>query len=524
MCGARHEDAPLWVEAGGLHVLAAAAAVRVGLTFELAVPIRHGTVVMPTLGLVRLPYREPWEVAVVSAVDGEARLSGCGSEVAPPPAAGWTGQPDLPAAEAPFSASTAGPWVPPSTIGSVHGDIRIDVVLDDIDPYRRISPVAWPAPLGEAELDRWRKVVESGWALLVRDHPVQADAVAATLRVLVPMAASPRFLARSATSGDAFGAALLSEPEDATQLAVTLVHELQHAKLGALGHLADLHGADSDDLFYAPWREDPRPLGPLLQGIFAFFGVAGFWQRQRKVATGAEAGLAHFEFALWRASVDRVLTDLRDCAGLTALGHRFLRGVATTLDAWPTQPAPAEPLRLAHAVATDHYAGWRLHHFRPDPMAVAALAAAWNAGRAASPGVALARPALVSDLAVSGLEARAVLVRHQLSDQATVVGWRHAGDVNDWVHGAVQADVDWITGDPTAAIAGFERVLTDVASSSDAHAWSGLGLAAFDLGDLAAARALAHVPEMVRALHRELTAAGSAPGRLELARWLGFVL
>jgi len=514
--GVRYDDVPLWVEAGGLHLLAVAAAVRAGLTFELTVPMRRGTVVMPTLGLARLPHRDPWEVAELSVAGDDVRVAGGLGEATVRVA-------HLRASRSSSRDTPSGFWVPAAAIGAAHDGARIDVVLDDVDPYRHVVSSTLPAPIGGAEVGRWEAVLDSGWQLLVRDHPTQAQAITATLRVIVPTMRAPRFMAGSATSGDAFGAALISEPTDPAELAATLVHELQHAKLGALQHLVDLTDVDRADRCYAPWRQDPRPASGLLQGIYAFFGVTGFWRVRRQVTNGVAAALAHFEFALWRAAVDCALTELRARPELTALGHRFLQGVATTLDGWLTEPVPSGPRRFARAAGIDHHAGWRLHHLVAEPGAVAELVAVWVAGHAAPPGVVLTRPALVGDPAVRGLESRALLIRHLLGDPAAVASWRDGGDVGDQVRGAVPSDLEWLVGDAAGAAAGFERILEDE-DADDPHAWAGLGLVAFDLGDHAAARALARVPELVRALSRELALPGLRPGRLEVARWLGAAL
>ncbi|GAA3300168.1 hypothetical protein GCM10020295_40210 [Streptomyces cinereospinus] len=103
------------------------------------------------------------------------------------------------------------------------------------------------------------------------------------------------------------------------------MHEFQHIKLGALINLGPLTEPPPDpgppeELFYAPWRDDPRPLEGLLQGIYAFFGVARFWRAHRRTADAAYVPLAHFEFALWRAQVWSVLTEAHGHRLLTPLG------------------------------------------------------------------------------------------------------------------------------------------------------------------------------------------------------------
>ena len=51
-------------------------------------------------------------------------------------------------------------------------------------------------------------------------------------------------------------------PADGETLALLLIHEFQHVKLGAVLDLLDLCDPADRRLFYAPWRDDPRPLAP----------------------------------------------------------------------------------------------------------------------------------------------------------------------------------------------------------------------------------------------------------------------
>ena len=41
-------------------------------------------------------------------------------------------------------------------------------------------------------------------------------------------------------------------------LALLLMHEFQHVKLGAVLDLYDLFDPDDKRLYHAPWRKDPR--------------------------------------------------------------------------------------------------------------------------------------------------------------------------------------------------------------------------------------------------------------------------
>ena len=72
-------------------------------------------------------------------------------------------------------------------------------------------------------------------------------------------------------------------------LASVLVHECQHAKLNAVLDLIPLSRPDQAR-YYAPWREDPRPLGGLLHGAYAYLGVSDFWRVQSSRSGHATIG------------------------------------------------------------------------------------------------------------------------------------------------------------------------------------------------------------------------------------------
>jgi HEXXH motif-containing protein len=62
------------------------------------------------------------------------------------------------------------------------------------------------------------------------------------------------------------------------------VHENQHIKLSVLlDQMPVTHQSitlASGTCRSAPWRLDPRPVIGLLQGIYAYLGVTGFWRRR----------------------------------------------------------------------------------------------------------------------------------------------------------------------------------------------------------------------------------------------------
>jgi HEXXH motif-containing protein len=500
--GRVHADTPLWIDVGYLHAVAAAAGIRSGIPFRTTVPVRHGSAVLPTLGHARLPFRDAWETARVRSDGRDVHLLGRHGTVV------------VGADRAPGDVQSTPPaWLPIRKAGG-----EFSVVLEDCDPYRMIIGAARPARLTASTARRWQRVLGETWSLLAAGHPQQAQALVVSISSLVPMPRAERFRPRGGSSGDAFGAAALSEPDDAVQLAAALVHECQHAKLGALMQLVDLYEEGREEPFYAPWRDDPRPLRGLLHGVYAYAGVTAFWRRHRLLAHAGDAALANFEFALWRRQTLRTLIRLQRRPELTNLGRRFLDGVASTLHPWQSEPVPAYVQGLADAAAADHEALWRIRHTTVDDHVVDALARAWVRGRAQP--MALPPARVRADASARGLDTRATLIRYWLADRNAFRDLERSGRVGQRVTGAVRADLAYVAGDHAAAV---RRYLDDLAEDADRPAaWVGLGLAAAARGDRAASRTLLARPETVRQVARAVTnRTGRRPAPLALAARLG---
>ncbi|WBB99795.1 MULTISPECIES: HEXXH motif domain-containing protein [unclassified Solwaraspora] len=507
LTSARSGDPPLWVDVGYLHSLAAAAAVRAGLSFDLVVPARHGHLALPTVAAVELPPRIE-RVQVVAAAGTVTVTAGGGDPVGP-------GDPH---------------WHPPVRLVATAGGIDLRVELLDRDVYRDLRGPAAPAPLSTDQVRRWQAQLQQAWELLVRQQPQRARTVAAILRTVAPLPARERFRQLSASGAEAFGTILLSEPDDATQLAMTLVHEIQHHKLGALAHLLTLVNDDPDRRFYAPWRDDPRPVAGLLQGVYAFAGITDFWRVHRRHAPAGQVALANFEFALWRRQTRHAVRSLLDSGRLTGHGTRFVEILHDTVATFGTEQVPAGPQRLADRMAVDHRALWRAHNLRLDAAARTELAAAW-AGRRPLPACLAdardGRPATLTRPDRAWFDARAVLTRHRLTDPAGFDRLTAAPDtVTGLVTGATAADVALVGGDADRARAGYLRQLAAdlAAGTTAAHSWIGLGLTWPDGSTHPAVRALLHRPELVMETLRQAARRGApvdVPDPVELAAWVG---
>ncbi|MFV0134069.1 aKG-HExxH-type peptide beta-hydroxylase [Streptomyces sp. HMX87] len=523
-------EPPLWHELGYAHALAGAAALRGGLRATLRVPARSGTVPLPTLGQALFPgtRHHAYDVADLD-VDGApaaARLTLRG--VSAPLPAGPDG-PAVPAVPAdPGAADRTAPsrpvWRPSQTLDWPAGTRAPGIRLEDTDPYRDFRAPHPPSALaGGAEPARWQRLLDEAAQVLERRHPHAARMVAAVLTTLVPLPAMPRFQTSSASYAEAFGSALLTLPQDGTDLAVTLVHEARHSVLNGLDHLVRLvevpEPGRPEPLLYAPWRSDPRPLWGLLHGAYAFTGVAEFWRAERAALSGRTADLAHFEFASLRGALTEVCATLPARQGLTDWGQRLVGHLADQVARWAGDDVPRTALDQARAELVDLRATWRIRNLRPDPAACRRLTDRWMRGgaadRAAVPG-----PALRDRPLFDSPEPRGQLRRILLADGPAAL----RGTPEDTIPyhrdpGLLDIDRTLVRGEADDAVRQYRKVLTE--DPACPPAWIGLGLALRATGRDRAARALLGRPEVVRAVAlgtRSRT--GRLPDPAELAEWL----
>lgn len=328
---------------GRCAALAAVAAIRSRTPCTLDVPVTDDAITFPSLGVATLPGHEGAAV-VRCAADWTAVLAAGGRVLVP-------ADPDE---------SVPG-WRPLRRIVAETAGMRLRLVIDDLDPFRMPATANAAPRLAEEDIEWWRAALREAWTLLVRYHPATAEEIAAVIRVITPLTPPPGGQV-SASSRETFGTVALSAPPDARSFALTLCHEVQHAKLAAVIDIVALTRPDDGRRWYAPWRDDPRPIDALLQGSYAYLGVSGFWHRQRQHEQGAAALPAHSEFARWRAACQLVVASLLASGQLTAAGEQFVAGMAQTLRGWEDEPVPPAARIIARQNAERHLACWQLRN------------------------------------------------------------------------------------------------------------------------------------------------------------------
>ncbi|RKN40455.1 aKG-HExxH-type peptide beta-hydroxylase [Streptomyces hoynatensis] len=322
--------------------LAAAAAARSGLGFRTRLTVHDGRVHLPTLGALRCAAPEGHGVELAGE-PGRLRIRPAGlaaTEVHLDEAGSWR---------------SADPgWLPLHTLD---GGPRL-VLLDDLDPSRFVhragaAEQAGPGALRPEERAQWERLWREALPLLSLGGPARS-AELALLDCLVPIphaAAADGASHYSGTSARAFGAVVASPPPSPAHLAAGLAHELQHAKLSALGDLMPLHTAGPECRHWAPWRPDPRPFDGLLQGTYAHLALAAFWQHLALALDDpAERDHAWAAHARTHAQVAAVLPVLRGARRLTDAGRLFVQAIAERHEELRQAPPPA-----GHAVRAAAY-------------------------------------------------------------------------------------------------------------------------------------------------------------------------
>lgn len=478
-------DAPHWVDVGVLHALAFVAAVRQGRDWATVVPARDGRAMFPGFGMAVFPGQRRWGM-VEAATDGREVTFRCDGEVL-----------TLPGDDA--GAPGDAEWWELSRLRVGDGP-ALAVTLDDIDPYRDLDDPVEPQRLSTADRKRWGSLLGEAWDVLCADHRDSAEAMAGGVVSLVPLPDGDEPETRSASTGEAFGSVLLTEPGDGVAMAVALIHEFAHIQLGGLLHLRPVTSGGEEETQYAPWRDDPRPLPGLVQGIYAFVSISAFW---RKRARASRSPADEFEYALTLLQVSQALRPAAGSEALTEIGERLIAGLTDRVSQWEFSTLTDVPVRAAELVAGTHRAGWRVRHLRPAEEAVNGLVAAWRNG---DPPAAVDPGYSVEAGGKRWSQGRLALTRRWVAhgDATLPARLRELGADDDYVH--------LLRGEREAAAEAYgHRIRAD---PDDADAWSGLSQSTGE----PAATVLREHSALIRELRRGIGA--PAPDPVTLANWL----
>jgi HEXXH motif-containing protein len=479
---------------GYLAAVAAAAAVRLGIQFELDVPVRDGRVQLPGLGCLQVASLGEW---VRLSSDGERLRDGEHIDV---PCAALV--PDD------GSGGTVPHWQGTPLLRALTHGQAWEVLLESAD--RHLDRYALPmlTAMTPALVTSWRQLIQTAWELLVRHHEWAAGPIAAGVHVVVPLV--PRSDLDSATSPAAFGAIATSLPPSPVSMAETLIHEFQHIKLSGLMDMLPLI-KPSDERGYAPWRDDPRPMGGILQGVYAFTGVVRFWDIQRCLEVEPDGVLrASVLYERWRLVIEPVARTLLETGLLTPDGVSFVTALRERGQRRRSGPVPAEATEVAREVALDNWLTWQLAHTALDAAGVAGLAAAYQRGEPLG-GQVLPGTWIEDDIRKidSIPRSRLLNLRYQEPRRYRQLSATDIPELD-------AADALLVRGDADAAVAAYRAGL---AAEPDPADWIGLALAINRLPATPSRQVFAVRLPLLFEMHACLASHGIHADPLELAAW-----
>lgn len=380
-------------------------------------------------------------------------------------------------------------------------DIRLNILLDDADPYHSSLT---PHELTSAEVELWKRRLDDAWQILKDNYPSAARELAMGLSCIVPKPARNQFEAYSSSSNISIGSIEASLPATGVEAAEILVHEYGgHSKLNKI--LAATKGVIYPDAakasLYAPWRDDPRPSGGLLHGVYSFSRVVEFYTRLRpRFEDGStEANLADFERLLWFGQTAKTMSGLQDLwlhkrneaadntSGVHPMSMNNFRHLPPTyplhegnLLRWPSLServprtigqvvlnyiANAYPgvgnfevseglPHLLTLAELDHRALWHAYHLQPQPETINELVDACLAGREPKRSKVVLHNFVRPDASACRLDERAILMRHFLQNPAEFR--RQATDDTELLS---KADRALILGDIALARQSYHEIL-----------------------------------------------------------------
>jgi HEXXH motif-containing protein len=481
---------------GYLAAVAVAAATPLGVPFEIDVPVRRGGVSLPGLGTLWVGDQGEW---IRLSSDGNRLMAGTHVEVACSALVRDDGA-------AKTSTDDAAPrWRGTPVIRAVANGLVWEVLIEHTDAHLDRYSQPMLTTLTKADLADWRRLIQSAWELLVRYHPWAAEPIAEGVTVIVPLAGGTD--PHSAASPTAFGAIATSPPLSPVSLAETLIHEFQHVKLSALTDMMPLVNA-CDQSGYAPWRPDPRPMSGLLQGVYAFAGIARFWDVQRGVeADPDDIFRASVLYERWRSTIEPVCVTLLDAGALTQLGVDFVTALREREQRPRSEPVLAEASEMAAEIALDNWLTWQLRHVALDPGEVAGVTRAFLDG--GQIGVALPEARVERDIRKVDSLGRSKWLSMRLQDPQRY-NRRSAADTA----GLAAADALLIRGDASAAVAAYREGLI---AQPDPAGWIGLALAINRLPTMTLPAVFATQLPLLFELHASLAEHGVHADPLDVA-------
>ncbi|MFI5536358.1 HEXXH motif domain-containing protein [Nocardia sp. NPDC051900] len=490
------QPAPLWADLGYLGWLAASGQILAGRPGAAQVVVRYGVVMLPLIGMARLSDAEECGSCLLRwSADGLLTFE----------------YGDITVDTHSRHPAATEAWLPQRRLEL--DDSAYSLYLDDLDPFRDFDVELDdqlklpPDVLDTAGTSHWEQHLRSAWQTLRRDFARYHAPMRAGLRMIVPLTAKPDTVGQSWTSPSGYGAVYSTAPEDACQLALTLIHEFQHNKFSLLADQSDLFDRDTAARFYAPWRIDPRPIYGLLHGIYAFFGVTDFWRVHRHSNCHSNMR-AEMEFECGRLQVSTALDQVMSSGVLTPSGETFLTSMADSIASWQAEDISDKTRKVAADVSVCSAAFWRSRNLKLSSNEVANLVDQWQKGHPSAGS--LPRPSIADQEGIPAEYGRLTLP-HLLTRHAAMSTADNSEDDGS-------GDFAAMTGNFVQAATRYTNELRH--DPIRPQTWTGLALVLPQLHPESDLSFLRQRPEVVAAVYSTLAGRGISCDVIQLVHWL----
>lgn len=139
----------------------------------------------------------------------------------------------------------------------------------------------------------------------------------------------------SSSPQEVMGLVFLPGVTDCYDVAECFLHESLHQKLYRVEEGASLFEGEAadDEIYYSPWRSDPRPLRMLMHGAYVFAGVSNFWKQNCLNSSNQESRENAVFHCYYRAKQARTAMDIVSKYGCrTAMGLKVSEVIEAGID------------------------------------------------------------------------------------------------------------------------------------------------------------------------------------------------
>jgi HEXXH motif-containing protein len=118
-----------------------------------------------------------------------------------------------------------------------------------------------------------------------------------------------------------------NSPISRLRVAESILHEAMHLKLTLIENRIPLLKADSGNLYFSPWRDEKRPAGGVLHGLFVFRAIYEFYEEIGKNKLRSdEVEYLEFRNQQIKAEINQI-QDFYLCHDLTEVGSILTRSL-----------------------------------------------------------------------------------------------------------------------------------------------------------------------------------------------------